>query len=83
VLAAAGLLLIIPGFITDAVGILLFMPPVRAALWKGVKSRVSVRTTRRQSVSPARPRVLELEGSEYSSAPRPDTPWRRDEPDHP
>src|SRR5690554_3905658 len=32
-LAIAGLLLLIPGFLTDAMGLLLLIPPVRAALF--------------------------------------------------
>lgn len=37
-LALAGLLLVIPGFVTDAVGLLLLIPPVRSALY-GLLSR--------------------------------------------
>jgi len=40
-LALAGVLLIIPGFITDAAGLLLFLPPVRASLLG--RATVSVR----------------------------------------
>jgi UPF0716 protein FxsA len=39
----AGALLIVPGFITDALGLLLFLPPVRRALrrriWRGFEVR--------------------------------------------
>lgn len=40
----AGVLLLIPGFITDIVGLLLFLPPVRDAAWRFLRSRVSVST---------------------------------------
>src|SRR5690606_6081194 len=38
----AGILLILPGFITDAFGILLFIPPVREAVWRFLSSRIVV-----------------------------------------
>lgn len=41
-LLAAGALLLTPGFFTDAVGFLLFMPPLRAALRAFLSSRIQV-----------------------------------------
>lgn len=38
----ASILLLIPGFVTDAVGLLLFVPPVREALARLIVSRSSV-----------------------------------------
>ncbi|HEX3622448.1 MAG TPA: FxsA family protein [Acidimicrobiales bacterium] len=40
---AAGALLLAPGFLTDAVGLLLLLPPVRAAVRAGVLRRASRR----------------------------------------
>ncbi len=39
----AGVLLILPGFLTDALGLLLLLPPVRAALVALIARRVTVR----------------------------------------
>jgi UPF0716 protein FxsA len=36
----AGALLLTPGFLTDAVGVLLLLPPVRAAMRAGVIRRL-------------------------------------------
>lgn len=38
----AAILLIIPGFISDFFGLLLFIPPVRDAVWAGIRNRVTV-----------------------------------------
>ena len=78
-LAAAALLIILPGFLTDLIGVLLFVPQVRGALSDWVRRRVPVTTKTTQS----RPRtasgpVVELDQSEYDAAPRPDSPWRQD-----
>ena len=42
-LAVAGALLLTPGFFTDAVGLLLFVPPLRAALRRRIAAYVAAR----------------------------------------
>ncbi len=44
-LLAAGLLLLTPGFFTDAIGFLLFTPPLRAILRRAIASRIQVHST--------------------------------------
>ena len=39
-LLVAGILLLTPGFFTDALGFLLFVPGVRDAIWSGLKARL-------------------------------------------
>ncbi|MEM8855369.1 MAG: FxsA family protein [Pseudomonadota bacterium] len=41
-ITVAGILLLTPGFITDAVGFLLFVPAVRSGLWKSIAGSVKV-----------------------------------------
>lgn len=41
----AGGLLVLPGFLTDAVGLLLLLPPVRAAIEAAIRRRVTVLST--------------------------------------
>lgn len=67
----AGLLLITPGFITGALGLLLFVPPVRRLAWKLAGARMAVVvTTRRSSGSPSGPTVVDLDPDEYTHEPR-------------
>ena len=85
----AGVLLLIPGFITDIIGLLLFLPPVRDAAWRFLRSRVSVSTRgfggfTASGTGPSRRRegkTIDLDADEYSSGPnggpREDSPWRR------
>ncbi|MGA0540598.1 FxsA family protein [Neotabrizicola sp. VNH66] len=40
--ALAGVMLILPGFLTDAIGLLLLLPPVQKALSAAVMSRVTI-----------------------------------------
>lgn len=75
VLAIAAFLLIVPGFITDAVGALLFLPLVRRMLWRAIRRSVRVRTAP-PPAEQARGPVVDLERSEYGARPRPDSPWR-------
>jgi UPF0716 protein FxsA len=79
-IALAGFLLILPGFVTDAVGIALFIPAVRSAIWRAAGSRLQITRLRREDFRPRRARVLELDPSEYDAPSRADTPWRPDRP---
>lgn len=38
----AGVLLLLPGFITDALGFLLFLPPVRDIAWRFLRDRIVI-----------------------------------------
>jgi UPF0716 protein FxsA len=89
----AGVLLLIPGFITDIIGLTLFLPPVRDVAWRFIRSRVSISTAgfggfARPGAGPSartddrrRGKTIDLDADEYSSGanggPRPDSPWRR------
>ena len=81
-LLAAGILLLTPGFVTDAIGFALFLPPVRAAIRTFVTSRVRVvgpggmdmgammgRTTRspRNDDGP----VVDLDANDYATTEKP------------
>ncbi|WP_034491753.1 FxsA family protein [Afifella pfennigii] len=66
-IAAAGLLLLTPGFVTDVIGFLLFVPPVRQAIFSFVVSRLNltvVTTERRYRTGPDG-EVIDLEESEF------------------
>ena len=80
-IAIAGFLLIVPGFLTGAAGILLFIPAVRSAIWGRMRRQLEMRMRRRDAVRQARSGVLELDPGEYEAGPRrgmgaPDSPWR-------
>lgn len=78
----AGILLVIPGFITDIFGILLFLPPVRELAWRFLSKRVHVYSSgfsRRSSPNGAK--TIDLDENDFSRQPDPNSPWRsiRDE----
>ena len=83
----AGVLLLTPGFVTDTVGFLLFVPGIRELLWNWVGSKVTVQSFsaggRRhgydphENYRPATDGVVDLDETEYSEAPDPDTPWKK------
>ena len=77
----AGMLLVIPGFITDAIGFLLFIPAVRDLAWS-LAGRHIVRTSANYGRSASRNdgNTIDLDAGDYSSNPNPSSPWlRRDE----
>lgn len=67
--AVAGLLLLLPGYFSDLIGILLLIPPVRTLLYRLLASRVRVVSTTGQSYGFGQRRVeddtIELGDDEY------------------
>ena len=76
----AGILLLIPGFVSDILGLLLFIPPVRDLVWRFLKQRIVVRSfgagvdglraNRRGS------KTIDLDTEDFSRTPDPKSPWR-------
>lgn len=78
-IVVAAILLIIPGFVSDIVGLLLFLPPLRDLAWKYVKPRVVVRHPgfSQQNNHKSKPEnVVDLDTDEYRRDPDPNSPWR-------
>jgi UPF0716 protein FxsA len=74
-IVVAGICLILPGFVTDAVGILLFLPPVRRLIGRGLwlrlrgSERVRVYASRGRS---GRATIIEGEYRDVSDRPAPE-----------
>lgn len=83
---AAGLLLLTPGFVTDTLGFLLFIPAIRERVFAFLSSRIKVSTSGFQpSTGPSQSRshrgqatVIDLDESEFTHAEKRDSPWRDD-----
>lgn len=63
----AGVLLLAPGFVTDAIGLLLFIPPVRDLAWRFVKGRIVIVGPGgfRGWRGPGRGRTIDLDEDEF------------------
>lgn len=78
---AAGALLLLPGFVTDAIGLLLFIPAVRQLAWKLLASRIAVvgaadGMRAGGTAGNKGDRVIDLDLTDYSEAAG-DSPWRK------
>lgn len=75
----AGVLLLTPGFVTDTLGFMLFVPAVRSFIWKTLASGLVVRTAGFAGTgSPHSPRehdIIDLDPQDFSEAPDPNSPW--------
>jgi UPF0716 protein FxsA len=74
----AGLLLIIPGFITDTIGFLLFIPAVREFAWSLFGRHVVVTGSTYRGSSASRRdggKTIDLDADDYSSGSNPSSPW--------
>ncbi|MDW6024497.1 FxsA family protein [Mesorhizobium sp. BAC0120] len=78
----AGILLLIPGFVSDILGLLLFIPPVREFVWRLLKRRIVVSSfgagfdgfgTKRRGG-----KTIDLDSEDFSRTPDPKSPWRID-----
>ncbi|MCJ8508473.1 membrane protein FxsA [Rhizobium lemnae] len=79
-MVVGAILLIIPGFITDIVGLILFVPFIRRWIWKRMAQRIVVRSsfTQTSGANPSstmREQVIDLEDNEYQRKPNPSSPW--------
>jgi UPF0716 protein FxsA len=76
----AGILLLIPGFVTDILGLLLFIPPVRELAWRFLKQRVAVTSfgigTGGFRPGAKRGKTIDLDEEDYQRQPNPKSPWR-------
>lgn len=85
-IAMAGLLLLLPGFLSDLAGLLLFIPPVRELGWRLLRSRLGF--VARFSVFSSRTggrgdegQTIDLSQSDYSEVQRPQARLRRIDPE--
>jgi UPF0716 protein FxsA len=97
-IVVAGILLLLPGFITDIIGIALFLPFVRSFLWSLIGRRVVVmRSPGQASYRYESPRptptdgnnigskapVVDLDEEDFHRNPDPSSPWSAKKSDEP
>ncbi len=84
-IVVAGILLLTPGFVTDTIGFLLFVPAVRDAAWAFLRTRMSFAfstsrfETHYENRDPhMKPSdgVIDLDEDEFKRDPDPNSPWR-------
>lgn len=84
----AGVLLLTPGFVTDSLGFLLFVPGIRNVIWNFIASKIKLASfggglgggMNRGDYSSGANRsddVVDLNPDEFSDIPNPDTPWNK------
>jgi UPF0716 protein FxsA len=84
----AGVLLLTPGFVTDSLGFLLFVPAIRDLVWSSLKDRIVVQTMSRgfgaggsdhaPGSGAADDGVVDLDKDEYERNPDSSSPWSED-----
>lgn len=87
-LVLAAIMLIVPGFVTSTIGILLFIPFIRDIVWeKFVRGRMVVATSARYSdgygqyKQPREDRVIDLDPEDYTTKPNDNSPWKGERKD--
>lgn len=90
-LVLAAILLIVPGFVSSTIGILLFIPFIRDFTWeKFMRGRMVVATSARYSdgygqqrpgSNPRQDHVIDLDPEDYTTRPNENSPWKDDRKD--
>jgi UPF0716 protein FxsA len=62
----AGLLLLVPGYVTDVLGLLLLIPPLRHGFYRWLAHRMGIAPAA-QAGRPSGPKVIELDNDEFRS----------------
>lgn len=88
-LVFAAIMLIVPGFVTSTIGLLLFIPFVRDFVWnRFLRPRMVVTTTSThysqtyESQRSDENRIIDLDPEDYSTRPNENSPWNPDKKDH-
>lgn len=80
----AGVLLLTPGFVTDTLGFLLFVPAIRDIGWHFLKDRIVVAGNFSRPAGARYSRdggpTIDLDADDFEREPDPDTPWRGSPP---
>ncbi len=90
-LVLAAILMIVPGFVSSTIGILLFIPFIRDFMWeKFMRGRMVVATSARYSdgygqqrpgSNPRQDHVIDLDPEDYTTRPNENSPWKDDRKD--
>ncbi len=81
-IAAAAILLIVPGFVTDIIGLLLLLPFLRDIVWSRLGARTVFFSSRQRFYAEpgngserAQPRTIELHEADFRREPDNRSPW--------
>ena len=75
----AAILLIIPGFVSDIIGLLLFIPFIRDVIWRFFSNKIEVRTTFNENSRDNNGPTIDLDADNYHSTHPEQSPWRKDD----
>ncbi|MBX3579299.1 MAG: FxsA family protein [Rhizobiaceae bacterium] len=67
----AGILLLLPGFITDVVGLALFIPAIRDVAWRFLRPRIGTVSMFSFGFPAAGGRTIDLDAEDYARRPEP------------
>lgn len=82
----AAILLMVPGFVSDIIGLLLLVPAVRRYLFRRLRDRITVvhgawRGGASRRPPPKRAQTIDLDSDEYRQVEPRNSPWRSDSDD--
>ncbi len=77
----SAILLILPGFVSDLLGILLLIKPIRSVVWHfftSLQNKMNLNTKRKNDAE----KVIDLNAEDYTIYDTTESPWRKNDDNH-
>lgn len=79
------ILLILPGFVSDILGILLLIKPIRSFIWhffSSLRNKINTRTKNKTNPQNASEKTIDLKAEDYEVHNTTESPWRKNDDHH-
>nr|WP_275065048.1 FxsA family protein [Bartonella grahamii] len=77
----SAILLILPGFVSDLLGILLLIKPIRSVVWHfftSLQNKMNLNTKRKNDAE----KIIDLNAEDYTTYDTTESPWRKNDDNH-
>ncbi|WP_019219161.1 FxsA family protein [Bartonella florencae] len=79
------ILLILPGFVSDILGILLLIKPLRSLIWhffSSFRNKMGIHTKNKTNAQKDSEKIIDLKAEDYKVYDTTESPWRKNDDNH-
>ncbi|MET3588968.1 UPF0716 protein FxsA [Bartonella silvatica] len=81
----SAVLLILPGFVSDTLGILLLIKPIRSIVWSlfsSLRNKINIRNKNQTNTQNNSEKIIDLKAEDYEVHNSAESPWRKNDDSH-
>ncbi|WP_156850674.1 FxsA family protein [Bartonella refiksaydamii] len=81
----SAILLILPGFVSDILGILLLIKPIRSTIWhffSSFRNKINTHTKNKTNAQNDSEKIIDLKAEDYKIYDTTESPWRKNDDNH-